>query len=116
MGSSGSGTLGNYQPSEKENCEEPISTDLEEIAREDYFSEHASVPPVGTRVELRKNPVKGRLVVETTKKPLSIGLLPTSFHYLVLCLKKGYTYDGEVTESRGKKVPVVTVSLVGHKP
>ena len=116
MGSSGSGTLGNYQPSEKASCDEPIATDLEEVAREEYFSGRGTVPPVGTKLQLHKGTVKGRLIVETVKKPEIIGLLPTSFHHLVLCLKKGYSYDGEVTASGGKKIPVVTVSLVAHKP
>lgn len=115
MGSSGSGTLGNYQPPESEKCDESINTGLEEVAREEYFSNHGGLPPVGTNVRLRAGPIKGRLVVETSKKPESLGLIPTSFNYLVLCLKKGYTYEGEVTESRGKRSPVIIVSLVADK-
>ncbi len=116
MGSSGSGTFGNYQPSERASCDEPIDTDLEEVARADYYSKRGTVPPVGTKVRLHEAAVKGRLAVETVKKPEPIGLLPTSFQHLVLCLKKGYSYDGEVTASGGKKIPVITVSLVPRKP
>lgn len=84
MGSSGSGTVGNYRPSEKARCDEPIATDLEEIARGEYFSGLGTVPPVGTKLQLHKGTVEGRLIVGTIKKPEIIGLLPTSFHHHVL--------------------------------
>jgi hypothetical protein len=115
MGSSGTGSFGNYQPSEKASCDETVDTDLEEIALAEYFAERGTVPPVGTSVRLHDAVVKGRLIVETVKKPQTLGLLPTSFQHLALCLKKGYSYTGEVTASGGKKIPVITVSLVSQK-
>ena len=59
MGSSGTGTFGNYQPSEKASCDEVLETDLEEVARAAYFSDHEKVPPLGTEIRLHDTPVKG---------------------------------------------------------
>lgn len=115
MGSTGTGSFGNYSPTEKPQCDESIESDLEEIARAAYYSTHRTVPPTGTKVRLYAKPLKGRLLVET-KKGEGVGLLPTALNRFLLCLEKGFSYSGEITASHSGKIPTVSVSLAAKKP
>jgi hypothetical protein len=111
MGSSGSDTFGNYAPSGTTKCDQSVDSDLEDVARHEFYAKRGVVPAPSTAVRLAKGTVAGRLVVEDTATGLAIGSLPTRWHYLLLCQEKGYVYEGEVTASRSGSVPVVEVHL-----
>jgi hypothetical protein len=110
MGSTGSGTFGNYPPSGTTRCDQAIDTDLEDVATQAYFSQMRTVPPLQTGIRLRPRGPTGRLVVEDLAGQ-AIGNLPTRFNYLFICQSKGYSYEGQVTVSRTGAIPVVEVHL-----
>jgi hypothetical protein len=119
MGSVSSGKFKDYPPSKgddgpaggEDRCEQDLrDVSLDEVGRSDYFRGHNSVPRVGTRVRLREATVGPRLSVDDTRGE-SVGFLPTEFNYLLLCMKRGFTYSGDVTASSDKPLPSVRVSL-----
>jgi hypothetical protein len=86
MGSSGSDTFGNYAPSGTTKCDQSVDSDLEDVARHEFYAKRGVVPAPSTAVRLAKGTVAGRLVVEDTATGLAIGSLPTRWHYL-LCTR-----------------------------
>lgn len=111
MGSTGEGKFGDYKPSGEPRCDQRIDVALEEVARSGYFQQHGMVPPTGTVVILQQTLNGGRLTVTDTSGAV-VGLLPTSYHYLIVCFGRGYAFDGFVTGSRPGIVPSISVSLV----
>lgn len=111
MGSSGSNTFGDYKPSGKDKCQGSIDTELDDVARSDFYKHNKKLPTKGVEVRVRPTLQHGRLAVEETKAGTAIGNLPTRFNYLLLCLKNGYNYEGTVTASRDTKLPVLEVHL-----
>jgi hypothetical protein len=111
MGSTGENTFSDYAQSGTTRCDDSIDASLEDVGRLDYFSVSAKIPKKGTRVRLRAGIHAGRLVVEEYTTHTAIGHLPTRFHYLALCQKNGYSYEGEITSSRAGRVPTVEVHL-----
>jgi hypothetical protein len=111
MGSSGSSSFGDYKPSSKNRCEDSIDTDLEDVARSQFYQQKKTLPAKDVGVRVVESPQNGRLVVEETKTGMAIGNLPTRFNYLVVCMKSGHKYEGTVTVSRTSKVPVLEVHL-----
>lgn len=116
MGSSGTGSFGDYQNPKGDRCDDTIETDLQEVALAAYTTKHGTVPTVGIKVRLNATQQRGRYVVETSKTHESIGSLPTKFNYVLICLDKGYQYSGEVTAAHSGKAPAIEVSLVPAKP
>lgn len=107
----GVGTGSGSEPG-TDRCAKSIeSARLEEIEKSEYFSKHANVPPVDTKVQIRKKLVKGRIAVETVKGKESIGFLPTKFNYLAGCLETGWSYEGKIIASSNKPIPRVVVEL-----
>ena len=115
MGSSGTGQFGNYSAPEARQCDAPVDAGLEEVARSGYYQRHKRPPPAGQAVRLNPSPVDGRLVVNDVQGGETIGLVPTRLNYLLVCIGKGFTYDGEVVESKGGAVPSVRVRLEPHR-
>ena len=111
MGSTGQNTFGDYAQSGTTKCDDSIDSQLEDVGRSAYFTAVKALPKKGTAVRLRPQVQSGRLVVEETGAGRAVGNLPTRFHYLLLCIQKGYSYEGEVTLSRAGKVPIVEVHL-----
>ena len=111
MGSTGRNTFSDYSQTGVTRCDDPIDTPLEDVGRHEYFAAASKLPKKGAAVRLRDGVHNGRLVVEDVATNMAIGNLPTRFHYLLLCLKNGYSYEGEVTLSRSGKVPVVEIHL-----
>ena len=125
MGSSGTGRLSDYSKNKtgagsggssggssgSDPCENLINEQLEEVARNAYFTKSGSVPPSGTSVSLVFN--KRLLVVDSNG--VEIGFLPTQFNYLVSCLGAGFSYEGVVEKSATSPVPAVLVSLMASK-
>jgi hypothetical protein len=112
MGSSGTGSFGDYKPTNATTrCKQPVDTELEEAGRSAYVKTRASVPPKGTRVRLRTALEGSRLVVEEDSPGgLAVGFLPTKFNYLLLCLED-HVYTGAVTGSAGAPTAFVAVVL-----
>ena len=111
MGSTGNGNFGDYRPSGEARCDQRIDVALEEVARSPYFQQHGTVPPTGTAVILQQSLVAGRLTVVDVSGSV-VGLLPTLYHYVIVCFGRGYTFDGFITGSRSGNIPSVSVSLV----
>lgn len=112
MGSSGTGTFGDYTPTGQPRCDNRIDTALEEIAWCEFFSSQHAVPQPGAPLRLRNTPQSGRLMVEDVASGFAVGLLPTSYNYLIICFTRGYAYDGFVTASRTTPIPSIQISLV----
>lgn len=109
----GGGGGGGGKPEEPNKCADPINDlALEDVATSPYFTKHNAVPPVKTKVRIRKKLVSGRIAVETVSDGEVVGNIPTMYNYLRKCLEKGWTYDGQVVDSSAGKLPKVKVSLV----
>lgn len=132
MGSSGTGSFGNYKPENmKKNetagrgtgingivsggeieCPTEIPMILlEDVQQSDYFVNHGTVPPSGATVLLSKNLYYGRLVVVLNDTKEIIGNLPTKYNYLINCLNSGKCYSGNIINSDIKPVPFIVVTL-----
>jgi len=118
MGSSGSGTLSDYskstgsskpeQASGGDPCKKAFSDALEEVDRCEYFTQHHSVPAVGTPVTVR---LGKRLEVLSPGMEI-IGYLPTARNYLAACIASGISYAGVVANSRLRPVSYVSVDIL----
>jgi hypothetical protein len=131
MGSSGSGKFHNYPPSggkkagssgpqgkspTRDRCAEELSdVQLEEVGRSTFFEAHDGVPKAGTAIVLRSATVGPRLSIDTADGE-SVGFLPTEYNYLAVCLKKGFSYAGEVTKSSKAPVPGIHINLIPSIP
>jgi len=132
MGSSGSGSFGNYKPDKmKKNkgtgrgqgfkglasgdeieCPPEITLiRLEDVQQSEYFIKHGAVPPNGVSVFLSEKLHFGRLVVVDSDTNEIIGNLPTQYNFLLNCLNSGKNYTGNVVNSDIKPVPYVVVTL-----
>ncbi len=123
MGSSGTGRLSDYSDatrnpeggggaSGQDKCQESITATLEDVARNQYFSEHNDVPAKGTPVQLIH---KERLTVQTFSGE-DLGYLPTKYNYIAGCLQKGNIYAGSVQASGNSAIPSVIVFLSNVTP
>jgi hypothetical protein len=131
MGSTSSGTFKNYPPTATkkggsggpqgggpggDHCaQELLNVRLEEVGRSAYFQARNAVPNTGIPVNLRTARLGPRLSIDTADGQ-SIGFLPTEFNYLVVCMKKGFSYSGEVTASSLQPVPSVRINLRPSAP
>jgi hypothetical protein len=88
---------------------------LEEVARCEYFVKQKKVPPVGSRLQVRKTLFDGRIAVETVNRSMVVGFLPTMFNYIRKCLAEGFSYGGGVVDSTLKPLPAVIVDLKSSK-
>jgi hypothetical protein len=125
MGSTTTGKFNNYPPSQEkkgggsgppggepdDQCRQTLSNiNLEDVERSAYYQAHKNVPPAGSAVTLRTTLLGPRLSIDDSKG-LSIGLLPTQYNYLVVCMKKKFSYAGEVASSSLKPSPTVRINL-----
>lgn len=113
MGSTGTGNFGDYKTSAQSGtrCDASLDTDLEDVATMPYFVGTHSVPKAGTAVRVKATLYNQRLVVEEVPTGQIIGALPTSYNYLLLCIGKGYQYEGTVSASARTPIPVIDVHL-----
>jgi hypothetical protein len=125
MGSTTTGKFKDYPPSQEkkgggsgpsggepdDQCRQALSNiNLEDVERSAYYQTHKNVPPAGSAVTLRTTLLGPRLSIDDSKG-LSIGLLPTNYNYLAVCLKKKFSYAGEVASSSQKPSPTVRINL-----
>ncbi|MEO8515653.1 MAG: hypothetical protein ABI426_02865 [Flavobacterium sp.] len=119
MGSTGSGTLSDYDHKPKggsnqgassgeDKCARAFSTFLEEVQNCKYFRNTANVPPKGTVVSITFD--RPRLAVQDEKNVI-IGYLPTKFNYLLACMESGINYSGIVSSSTLIPLASVTVDI-----
>jgi hypothetical protein len=113
VGSKGTGNFGDFSPAipSADRCAEPIEDGLEEVARSEELLGGGTVPAPGTALRLRSELVDGRLAIEVTGGRV-VGLLPTKYSYLALCMARGIRYDGGVVSSSSGPIPRIRVSLV----
>jgi len=122
MGSSHSGNLSDYPRSRPtsqgannggssglDKCGNGFSTSLDEVSRCFYFMNTATLPPLGTKVNISFNGI--RLVAETTLGE-EIGYLPTQYNYLKLCIDNGFNYTGEIISARTSPITAVMVDII----
>jgi hypothetical protein len=113
VGSSRTGSFGDYQPGVPsiDKCQTSVHDEIEEVALSEFWVRTAAVPPAGAGVRLRPEPEDGRLVVESSDGDQAVGLFPTKYSYLALCMARGFRYEGAVTASSSRPIPMVRVSL-----
>lgn len=135
MGSTGYGTFGNYRPggigggrgaglgggagiggaaddSAAQFCPKEVENiKLEDVATSEYYQNHLDVPSAGAEVYLRSELHYGRLVVELEETGEILGNIPTQYHNLLLCMKKGLRYTGEVSSSGLQPIPFIIIYL-----
>ena len=131
MGSTGTGNFSDYSGSQgggtggggsggaqgggnqnEDRCLELIKeVRIQEVERSEYYLNHESVPRNGTQVVVQATLVDGRIAVETKSGKEVIGVLPTKLNYLRRCIEQGYSYSGEVVESKAGLVPSLRVDL-----
>ena len=120
MGSSGTGRLSDYSRKSKgkpggkisgsssgDSCDAALTAILEDVERCSYFENHRSYPERGTEVVLS---LRGRLSVDALGGE-TIGYLPTRYNYLAGCIKKGYSYEGQVSSITQKPILRVQVDI-----
>lgn len=93
-------------------CEKAVTTSLEDVEINDYYTSMGSVPPAGTKVILSFN---GKRIVAMVNSGKTIGNLPTSYNYLLGCIEEGYSYEGEVVGSSVKPLPSVAIAVAPAK-
>ncbi len=135
MGSTGYGTFGNYRPGgigggggaglgggagiggvagggAEQSCpKEVVNIKLEDVATSEYYQKRSAVPSAGAKVRLRSELHCGRLVVELEETGEILGNMPTQYHSLLLCMKKGLHYTGEVSSSGLQPIPFIIIHL-----
>lgn len=112
MGSSGSGNFGNYSGGGDQSlCDKTIEADLEDVATSPFYSKNGSLPAVGVPVSLVKTPQNGRFVVQEDATRTVLGVLPTEFNYVKVCLSQGKHFSGEVIEVSAGAIPRIRVRL-----
>jgi len=130
MGSTGSGSFGNYRIGRNggetsgkggiggmEEIECPTLIEnirLEDVATSEFYvNNNSTLPAPGTKVQVRDKVYLGRLVVETEDTKQVLGNLPTQYNYLLTYITKGMYYSGNVISSGNTPVPFVVVTLNG---
>lgn len=115
MGSSGIGNFGNYRgdsnPSKDMCTMERKNIGLEEVGRCEYFDTNEVVPPIMEAVILSDQLKNGRLVILSESSGEEIGFLPSSHSNLLACMRKGFSYRGNVIYSTTRPFPRVDVDL-----
>lgn len=126
MGSSGSGNFSDYSGTEDKGSSKPntggtgsddkclkaFTTVLEDVENCEYFQQNNDVPPLKTPISIIFK--KPRLVA-VDNKGTTIGLIPTSFNYVKVCLENGYKFPGAVTASVKKPILRVEVTISPFK-
>lgn len=121
MGSSGSGHFSDYPGTKAtevvgdgggiaggasgfDKCKQAFQVLLEDVGNSDFYSQFNSVPAVGNQLGILFDKKR---IFAVDVNGVKVGALPTSFNYLVTCLKDGVTYVGVVTSSAVSPVPTV---------
>lgn len=129
MGSTGSGSFGNYRiggegagngtgssgtgsVSKEIECPDIIENiRLEDVATSEYYTKHQKLPGISSKVNLRSKVHQGRLVMETADTHEVIGNLPTQYNFLLTCLSTGKRYSGQIISSGVTPIPYAVVTL-----
>ncbi len=114
MGSTGTGRFGDYKGngSDISKCDTPLrQVRLEEVSTIEYYVRNQSIAPMDTDIQLREKLYNGRIAVEETISNLVIGVMPTKYNYLLLCMKSGKQYVGKITVSTNSPFPLIEVDL-----
>jgi hypothetical protein len=107
---------GGGKPDKEDKCGAAIpGLSLDDVGASEYFTTHKGVPPVRTKVQVRKRLVGGRIAVETVSSSEVIGYVPTGYNYLRGCMSNGWEYAGTVVDSSSGKLPKVKVNLTASK-
>ena len=106
------GGSGGGNAKQENDCELPLTdVRLEDVARCEYYSRHRTVPQIGGEIQIRRELFNGRIAVELASGNQIIGLLPTSFNYVLRCIADGYSYTGQVADSSVAPTPDIVVDL-----
>jgi hypothetical protein len=120
MGSTGSGNFSDYSGSSpsgggnsggssgEDRCLRALTASLEDVERCSYFEMHNNVPDVGTEVSISFN----QRLIAISNAGLTIGILPTKFNYLKVCMDAGITYSGRVSKSSNDLISVVSIDVI----
>ncbi|GIN62734.1 hypothetical protein J27TS8_27270 [Robertmurraya siralis] len=113
MGSSGYGAFGNYKQEGNEDlCFNEIKdVALEDVSRQEYLQNKGRLPVLMEEVCVMDSLHNKRIAVKSVHENLLIGYLPTTYSYLLSCMKKGIRYFGQVNYSTESPIPIVKVTL-----
>ncbi|BDD85945.1 hypothetical protein [Desulfofustis limnaeus] len=126
MGSSGSGNFSDYPGTKAvevagegsgmaggesgiDKCKQAFHVLLDDVGNCDFYSQFNNVPAVGDQLGIIFD-MKRVFAVDVNG--VKVGALPTSFNYLVACLKDGVTYVGLVSSSASSPVPTLAADFV----
>ncbi|WP_057914485.1 hypothetical protein [Peribacillus muralis] len=119
MGSSGVDKFGDYPGNTnltKDMCRmERKNVGLEEVGRSEYFNVHGDVPAIIEPIVLSDQLKNGRLVVLSETTGEEIGFLPSTYSSLLACMRKGFSYRGDIVYSVLRPIPKVDVDLNAHE-
>ncbi|MDI6452842.1 hypothetical protein [Peloplasma aerotolerans] len=111
MGSTGTGSFGNYSKSEKDVCPEEVYFVIEDFDVSEYKTEQG-IPEVGQKVFIFSELVEKRLVVVEEETELMLGNVPTEHNYLFhSCIEKGKQYKGEIINVDENLITQIMVKL-----
>jgi hypothetical protein len=113
MGSRGNGSFGDYQQEEDTNkCGKNVGiVILEDVSLYDYFINNNNLPPIYDSIEISFHDISKRIVAVSSSTNEVIGALPTKFNFLLICLKHGFVYSGEVIASATHPILRVEVQI-----
>ena len=119
MGSTGSGSFSDYSnykssnpkqggDSGEDKCGKAFSSTLEEVQTCDFYSNHANVPTINTKVKVVF--LHPRLAIVDFNN-CCIGYLPTKYNYLRFCIEDNFTFAGIVSNSSLTPLPTIAVDI-----
>jgi hypothetical protein len=126
MGSSGSGNFTDYShasyqetpagkiggSSNENSCDKAFACTLEDVENCEFFKSKSILPSVKTEVYID---FQAPRLAAFDSEGVLIGLLPTTYNYILACVRKGYKYLGVVSVSRSKPVSIVQVTITPSK-
>lgn len=115
MGTSGTGRLSDYGIKEEVDiCDKVIENILlENCGDYDYLKNKSIKLEIGSRIKLKD---ETRMVIYNLDLTISIGALSTNYEKIRHCFKKGYEFDGEITNiNNDNGLTNIYVTLIGTK-
>lgn len=112
MGTTGSGTFGNYSPIQRDNCPSQISFFIEDFEISEYFLTFRKYSELDDDIFILDELINKRIVVVDKRSMKILGNVPTKFNYLYQkCIMQGKKYVGVVKYVSHLQITQVLVEL-----
>lgn len=120
MGSSGSGRFGDYdQLSGSKGSSKGVDIEkltklinLDDVATAEYYSSIHEVPSIGERVYINDRLIDGRVVARLVDTNQAIGNIPTEYNYLLIEMKDGKRFSGEIAIAGTEPIPYIAIKII----